>query len=450
VSNRCDMATTSRIRAIVALGAIATATFAPATANAAAPKVYCMQAFASDVPATQCDPSAFPFLPPADPDTITPISRLFGPTHESNLGTVMVEGNATPGSSVAVEISDGTKSIIRVATAAATADPSNDLRKGDFSIWFDPRTDLAHTLATVQELGSHSAGPGATPTMPNPSAADLGEVVLTITAVANVAGIDSDPLSIEIFKQAATPGDTFAPQLRNLRFPPEHWCHYAGRGAQIPGFGVSMGGDTNGKCSDLAYSGLGAIPDATWVLCTRYTSRIPDQIPNAFAEGDRAVIEAFDAVCELAQDCGGFQCQGFGGYSMCEPHCDEQCAREFADQYNELRSQYCRSGFDHSYPKQHAPVSGRAVDYHDAAGGLASEIKSIKITINQGPAVIRTYVDHFARNTSTSGSWGFELNINDFAPTYPGGTPYTITVEATDAWGNKATAVSNQINVYPY
>jgi hypothetical protein len=445
------MATSSRLRATLAGAAIITSAFAPVTARAAAPKVYCMQAYASRVPVEKCDPSAFRHLPPAAPDTITPISRVHGSNVTDYLGIVMVEGNATPGSQVAVSLTDGTKSIIRVATAAATSDPGLDVRAGDFEVMFDPRTDLAHVVASVQELGGHTA-PNNTPTMANPTPADLGQTVLMIDAVAKESGVESEPLSLEIFKQPATPGDTFKPQFKSMRFPPEHWCHYSAQGAKIPGINQHMGGDTDGRCGTFSQSGMGAIPDATWVLCTRYTSRIPDQLPNAFAGADRSLIDAWDAFCDLAMGCGGFQCQAepFMGYSMCSPHCDEQCARAFADQYSSLRSQYCRTDFDRSQPRGMAPLSGQVADNTTAANGIASEIASVTVVIKQGAATVRTYTDPFARITSTSGSWGWELNINDFAPTYPNGTPYTIVVTATDAWGNSVSQTSNPINVYPY
>ncbi len=383
-----------------------------------------------------------------------PLSRLYnyGSNVYDYMGVVKVEGNATAGSQVTITISDGTRSITRVATAAATSNPDYERRAGDFEVLFDPTRDLSKGFASVQELGGHVAGPDATPEMPSPSTTDLGQTILTVQAVATQAGVESLPMSIEIFKQPATPGDIFEPELQSLRFPPKHWCHYSGKGASGPKGdggqeGMHLGGQSDGTCSSFAFDGVGAIPDATWVLCTRYTGRLPDQVPNSIVDTERTLIDQHDAVCDLAMDCGGIaSCSTYG----CIPLCDNACANGLADSYNSLRNQYCRAPYDQSMPTHHAPLSGRADDLAGAPDGFASEIASVTITITQGEAVVRTFIDPFARTNSTSGTWGWELNINDFAPTYPNGTPYVITVTATDAWGNSASESSSPITVYPF
>lgn len=401
-----------RGRAVVAVCATLASLLAPAAGSAEeGPQVYCLQAFASSLPPAKCDPSAFRHQPPAEPDVITPVTRLYnyGGNINDFLGVVKVEGNATPGSQVTVTITDGSdspfgngvKSLVRVVTAAPAADPNYELRAGDFEVLFDPQRDLGRQIASVQELGGHEAGPDATPTMPDPTAADLGRSKLTVSAVAIVSNVSSDPLALPIFKQPATPGDEYAPQLQNLRFPPRHWCHYSGVGAKVNE--SSLGGGRDGTCSNFAIDNVGAVPDATWAVCTEYTSTLPDDTPND-VEGP----------------------------------------------YEGLRPIYCRAPTNQSMPTHHAPVSGKADDLAGGVDDFASEIAHVTITISQGETVLRTITDAFARTASTTASWGFELNINDFEPNYPGGTPYVITVTASDAWGNTAEESSPPITVYPY
>lgn len=429
----------------------------PTVARAADPRVNCLQAFASIVPASKCDPSTFRHLPPATPDVITPLTRLYnyGSNVNDYLGVVKVEGNATPGSRVTITISDGVKSINRTATAAPSPDSNYGQRAGDFEVLFDPTRDFSQGPLSVQELGSHSAGPDAFPTMPNPTPTDLGQTVLTVSAVALVGSISSAPLAVEIFKRPATPGDEFGPELGSLRFPPQHWCHYSGRGAQAGPSSqgqesLHLGGQADGTCSSFAVTGLGAVPDVTWTLCTRYTGRLPDEVPDGVIDAQRALIDAHRGACDLAAGCAGADCSLYGCVPACDrgnPSCDPHSQAEL---YNTTRNLYCRVPENQSMPTQHAPLSGRADDLAGGPDGFASEIRSVVITITQGEEIVRTFTDAFARTNSTSAAWGWELNINDFAPTYPGGTPYVITVTATDAWGNATEESSQPITVYPY
>lgn len=432
------MNTGSRGKSLLLIATIAAAIFPPATSMAAGPKVRCLQAYATVVP-PKCDPSDLTQAPTTD--KVTPISDLFG-LGAPFMGNIVVEGNATPGSTVTITISDGQATLTREAVTAATASENNATRAGDFEVVFDPTSDLSKPLS-VQELGVHRARPGAPNSSTDPF--DLGRSVLTVEAVASDGVAQSPTKTVEIVKLAATPGDTFAPEFRNLRFPPEHWCHWAGEGGHL--FGENLGGGNDGSCGSLAYQGLGAVPDATWVLCMRETSMPPAQAPELFEDAQRSAIDAHDMACDRAGDCQGLDCESQYG---CDPLCDEACAAGYADEWHQVRNNYCRTTPERSHPTQTAPVAGTAVDLHDAANGLASEISTVRITITQAGRVIRSYEDHFARATSTSGGWGFSLSINDFAPSWPYDAPYLVTVVAEDAWGNQATAQSQPINVYPY
>lgn len=387
----------------------------PSTATAASgPVVYCMKAFSSDVPA-KCDPGTFPW----DPEyrgIVTPNSRPYGnwpTTNEPGYpGVLYVEGNADAGSRVTVTVSDGSRSISEVVFARTNDDAGTEEKRGDFRVAFDPMNN-PNMLASLAELGTHAADTGdnaATVAFPG-----SGKSTLTVTAVAEIAGVTGSPLKVFADKYAASPLDAAAPALQGLRWPPQHWCHYSSRGAQMPGANQHMGGDDDGRCGQFSQEGLGAIPDATWVACLKETSELPDDVREELVAAQTLL----------------------GG-----PYCDYNCMN------SPFRPYYCRTNYTRTHPHGEAPVMGLANDWRN--DGTGSEIKSVLIEVLQGSTVVKSYTDRFSRTTSTTARWGFTLKINDFQPNWPIGTPYIVKVTATDAWGRTSTAQSSTIYVYPY
>lgn len=254
----------------------------------------------------------------------------------------------------------------------------------------------------VTELGVHAAS-GANP---------FGHSVLTVTAVAvNSLNEASSPRVTEIDKYAvdgATDGngdtmDIYAPRLSGLKWPPKHWCHASTAGMGNSGVG-NFGGERDGRCSSLQQDGVGAVPDVSWVMCLEATSE---------ASGPRSLLPA----------------------PLNTP--------------NPWRSQYCRTSTSAAAPTGEAQVSGLAEDDHSGSFGHASEIASVVIQVTQGTTVLKT-ITRFSRQNSTQGHWAEPLRINDFTPNYPNGTPYTVTVTATDAVGRTASASQTGITVYPW
>jgi hypothetical protein len=254
----------------------------------------------------------------------------------------------------------------------------------------------------VTELGVHAAS-GTNP---------FGHSVVTVSAVAtNTLNEESAVTTTEIDKYAvdgATDGDgntldVYAPRLSGLRWPPKHWCHTSSAGMGNSSVG-NFGGDRDGRCSSLQQDGIGAAPDLSWVACLEETSE---------ASGPRSLLPA----------------------PLNTP--------------NPMRSQYCRTSTRAAAPSGEAQLSGLAEDDHSGAFGHASEIASVVIRVTQGATVLRT-ITHFSRQNATQGQWATTLRINDFSPNYPNGTPYAVTVTATDATGRSATAAQTGIIVYPW
>lgn len=363
--------------------------------------------------------------------SIFPISRPLGRGQEGHL---YFEGNASVGSLVDVTVTDGFDNVItsQVQTGSADADPElNGYEPGDFGVGVpspQPGTRVADddmNAIDVSPLGVHQAevDPAINPDGPeSTNPAHWGPSELTATFVAREAGPDGvfntedDLLSGEvtrtITKYAAWPGDTTPPRLAELHFPPEHWCHLSGSGMQDPFFEQNFGGTSDGKCSDLAQAPLGAFPDVTWVGCLRETSNPhhiidPSLEPNPFREN----------------------------------YCQTDNGRE-----------------QESIPSGENSVQGVARDDWEPSDrepegtdtfGVGSEIAEVKIEVFHGED---PFLGPFTVGQRFGARMGFTLplGINQFEPSYPAGTTYTIVVTATDAWGNSSSATSYEINVYPY
>lgn len=253
----------------------------------------------------------------------------------------------------------------------------------------------------VTELGVHEASLGN----------QFGLSVVTVSAVAvNNLNEASLPRSAEIDKFAVD-GDTdingdtmdiYAPRLSGLRFPPKHWCHTSSAG--MGNGGNHFGGDREGRCSSLQADGVGAVPDVSWLACLDETSEL---------SGPRSLLPA----------------------PLNTP--------------SPFRPNYCRESVNKTPPTGEAQLSGLAEDDHSGAFSHASEISSIVIEIKQGTSVIKT-ITRFSRQNSTQGHWAETLRINDFAPNYPNGPAYSITVTVKDAVGKTASASQTGITVYPW
>lgn len=359
-----------------------TAVLVPSAANAAAPSVYCVIAYGHENPGN-CD--QYPDLSqPPYRGKIYPTSQPYG---YGEKGLLFVEGYATPGTLVVVGATDGALTVTRTVEASAA--------DGQF------KADLK-----VTELGVHEA----TPTNP------FGGAALTVSAYAvNALNEQSTTVTTTIDKYAVD-GDTdglgntmdiYAPRLSGLRFPPKHWCHTSSAGmgnSSMPSGFRNLGGERDGRCSNLQSDGIGAAPDVTWLACIEATS-----------EGS-AVRQHLPSPLNTP---------------------------------NPFRSQYCRTSAANAPPTGEAQLSGLAEDDHGGAFGHASEISKIVIEIKQGAAVLKT-ITRFARQNSTQGAWAERLKIDDFAPNYPNGPSYSITVTATDAVGLTASASQTGITVYPW
>ena len=360
--------------------------------------------------------------------SIFPISRPLGRGEEGHL---YFEGNATPGSLVDVTVTDDFGNTISstVQTGSVDADPDlNGYGPGDFGVGVPTANGPGRSADSdlnsidVTPLGVHTAetDPAINPDGPNSdNPAHWGPSPLSITFVARGKGADgvfgseddelSEPVVRQITKYAAWPGDVTPPRLAGLHFPPEHWCHTSGTGMQEPFDGNHLGGESDGKCSDLAQAPLGAVPDVTWVGCLRETSN-PHHIIDPTLPG------------------------------------------------SPFRGFYCRTSPGHSIPRGENSVQGRAVDDFEPRQteqdgtdtyGAGSEIAEVKIEVFHGED---PYLGPFVVGHRFGARMGFTLplQINDFEPSWPAGTTYTIVVTATDAWGNSASATSYEINVYPY
>lgn len=373
-----------RIRAIGAFLALASLVIVPGQASAAAPSITSAEVFGNVRPGETHPPDM-------GPDTLFANSRPFGNRFEH--GTLFVRGSATGDVDgdgklrlwidVLVEDADGNQAS-RSVTAQSVDDPEIGRAQGDFNAELE-----------VTELGQHVAN-GTDSTTGN--AADWGGSVLTVSITPRTTSdVTGTPFVTTITKYAGTPNDITPPRIRNLRFPPAHWCHLSSTGAKDPFFGVHMGGTNEGDCGSFSMDGFGAIPDATWVLCVNFT-----------------------------------------------PTFDYQ-------QYNPFRSRMCRTNSGASVPRGHARVNGVIDDLPTNAYGVGSEIGMTKIEVLQGETIVQS--KQKLSRSGPIGSFSFAWGINELAPNaYPPGAnePYVFKVTACDAWGQCSTAQSHDIWVYPY
>lgn len=382
-----------RIRAIGAFLALASLVIVPGQASAAAPSITSAEVFGNVRPGE---------THPADmgPETLFANSRPFGSRFEH--GTLFVRGNATGDEDgdgklrlwidVVVEDADGNQ-VSRSVTAQPVDDPDIGRAQGDFNAELE-----------VTELGQHVAN-GTDSTTGD--SADWGGSELTVTITPRTtSGVTGAPFVDTLTKYAGTPNDITPPRLRNLRFPPAHWCHTASEGMQIPLFftNVHSGSTQEGYCGDLSMDGFGALPDITWVACANLTP-------------------TFD-------------------YQNTEPY------RSFR---NNGFFEYCRTSPGNSIPDGYARVNGVIDDMPTNAYGVGSEIASMKIEVLQGTDVVQS--KQMLSRSGPVGSYSFAWGINELAPNaYPQGAndPYVFKVTACDAWSNCSTATSYDIWVYPY
>ncbi|HVL32877.1 MAG TPA: hypothetical protein VM600_04775 [Actinomycetota bacterium] len=270
----------------------------------------------------------------------------------------------------------------------------------------------------VSELGTHLASDPPTP--------------LTVTAFAHTPDgsmASSTVTSADVLqKYAASPYDTTKPVLQSVNFPPANWCHLSSEGAKDPISGnQNFGGTRQGDCGRVS-----PLPDATWLVCIKETSQLPDPTRQALADVWRMTP--------------------FFNNSF-DPN-DEGDAPGSADFWsNPARSRYCRTGEAASVPRGERSVDGRAVD--DATTPYASEIERVEVKVYQGATVIREYTTQAAARLSryqgTRASFSVPMRITDFEPNYPGGQPYKITVQAFDAYGLASDIASSpNITVYPW
>lgn len=201
--------------AIGALFAAFAALLVPSAASAAAPTVYCVVAYGHENPGN-CEPQPDLNVPPYA-GRIYPTSQPYG---YGEKGLLFVEGNANPGARVTVSATDGNLTVSRTVEAALADDPQTGRRAGDF------KADLK-----VTNMGVHEGTGG------NPN----GISTLDVTAVANVGGTDSAPVSTTIDKYAIAPGDQGVTGLDKYKpiwtmaaqYPPGTWIHLTSNGVGV-------------------------------------------------------------------------------------------------------------------------------------------------------------------------------------------------------------------------
>lgn len=195
------------------------ATLTPA-AHAAGPVVFCMQTYGHEVPASNCDPNPNQLTPSDYSGKVFPNSLLYvsslgaqGSFVTAPMGSIFVEGNATPGSAVSISVTDGVRTLgpFVVETEEVSG---GGARAGDF---------FAEIM--VSELGNHVATPALD--ADNLGEDELGRSILTVSARA-IVGVEASPIKTDtIVKHAATTGDTYAPRLTSQKWPPidlDHAC----------------------------------------------------------------------------------------------------------------------------------------------------------------------------------------------------------------------------------
>lgn len=206
----------TRRAASLLVGGLLASMIGATPAHAVGPTVFCAQAFGHEVPAAPCDPNPNQFGPPIPAGKSYPSSYLYvssgGSTGFSSppKGTIWVEGNATPGATVSVTVTDGIRTLGPFFVEADLQGSPSGPRKGDF------RAEIQ-----VAELGGHRATPESDPD--NIGDDELGPTLLTITLIPRQAGTTGTAKRVELTKHAASAGDVTKPALSGQKWPPRSW-----------------------------------------------------------------------------------------------------------------------------------------------------------------------------------------------------------------------------------
>lgn len=192
----------------------------PTAGNAAAgpPRVFCMLTFGTEIPTTYCDPNPNQFDPPIPDGKVYPSSKLYDMTYRAHTGSaskhykgsLYVEGNATPGSSVRLTVTDGVRTIGPFFVDAAPAESPGGPRAGDFGMEI-----------MVSGLGGHVATPDVDEDIVGDD--ELGPNLLTITATPIKNAITGPSMIAHATKHAASHGDLFKPSFSQTAYPPVDW-----------------------------------------------------------------------------------------------------------------------------------------------------------------------------------------------------------------------------------
>lgn len=146
------------------------------------------------------------------PGVILPHVR---PTADSDRGTVLLTGRATPpGVVLTLTTTDdiGTAPLLLDIPTETRDDPNFGVVPGSF-----------RTYLHLTDLGRHRADVSA------PAPDDLGRSILELRfTVTNDDGVVTDEATFTIEKRAGTPDDTTAPAITETRRVPVEWCHVVG------------------------------------------------------------------------------------------------------------------------------------------------------------------------------------------------------------------------------
>lgn len=203
------------------LGVLAVALVPGVGAQAAAPTIFCVRAFGHAVPTAPCDPNPNQFAEREPEGKVYPTSYLYyssfgrpgliqgGGFPAPPRGSIFVEGNATPGATILVTVTDGVRTLGPFSTQTHVASPEGP-RAGDF------RAEIM-----VSELGDHRA----TPEVDADDMGDneLGPTRLTVLATPTLGSIAGGTRQVSITKHAAVPGDVAVPSVTNEKWPPYDW-----------------------------------------------------------------------------------------------------------------------------------------------------------------------------------------------------------------------------------
>lgn len=207
-------------KAIPALAALVAASFATLPAEAAAPRVFCLQTYGHEVPPANCEKNgdqltAVDYSGKVYPNSLLYLSSLGsqGSFVTAPTGSIFIEGVATPGALLELTVTDGVKTL-GPFTIEADDTATSSSEAGSF---------FAEIM--VSELGSHRATPGADAN--NVGDDELGPTTLTVRAKPIVAGVAGPIATDAIVKHAASPLDAYKPRVAEREWPPidmDHAC----------------------------------------------------------------------------------------------------------------------------------------------------------------------------------------------------------------------------------